>query len=104
MSRVRVLAAAGARIDDIYDWTRGIWGDAQADRYVRGLFARFDEIAARHFPWRPIPAVLGVEGFVCRHERHVIYWRLLANGDVGIVTVLHERMHQVAQLREDLGP
>jgi len=25
----------------------------------------------------------------------------LANGDIGIVTVLHERMHQIERFRED---
>lgn len=31
----------------------------------------------------------------------VVYWKRLSNGDVGIVTVLHERMHQIARFRED---
>ena len=50
-----------------------------------------------------VPAEFGVEGYVCRYERHVIYWRRLSNGDVGIVTILHERMHQVDRFREDFG-
>jgi len=29
------------------------------------------------------------------------YWRRLSNGDVGIVTILHERMHQIDRLRDD---
>jgi plasmid stabilization system protein ParE len=40
---------------------------------------------------------------VFRYERHLVYWRRLSNGDIGIVTVLHERMHQIGRLREDLG-
>lgn len=31
-----------------------------------------------------------------------VYWRRLSNGDVGIVTILHERMHQMDRFREDL--
>jgi hypothetical protein len=27
----------------------------------------------------------------------------LGNGDIGIVTILHERMHQIDRFREDFG-
>lgn len=101
MSAVRVEAVAAHRIDEIYRHTLETWGEAQAERYVRGLFARFAAIAARRFPWRPIPAAFGVEGYVCRYEAHVIYWKTLDNGDIGIVTVLHERMHQIERFRDD---
>ncbi|RYG12551.1 MAG: type II toxin-antitoxin system RelE/ParE family toxin [Caulobacteraceae bacterium] len=97
----RVQAGAGRRLDEIYVYTRRRWGEAQADRYIRGLFARFDDIAERRAPWRAIPAAFEVEGFFTRHERHYIYWRVLSDGDVGIVTALHERMHQIDRFRED---
>ena len=103
MSAVRVQAAAAHRIDDIYRHTLETWGETQAERYVHGLFERFEAIAARRFPWRPIPGAFGVEGYVCRYEAHVIYWKTLANGDIGIVTVLHERMHQIDRFRDDFG-
>ena len=43
---------------------------------------------------RPVPAELGVEGFVFRYRRHFVYWKTLSDGAIGIVTVLHERMHR----------
>jgi toxin ParE1/3/4 len=97
----RVQAGAGHRLDEIYTYTRDTWGDAQADRYIRGLFERFEAIAERRFPWRAIPAALGVDGFVCRYERHFIYWKLLDDHSIGIVTILHERMHQIERLHAD---
>jgi toxin ParE1/3/4 len=103
MSLFRVLDRAGHRLDEIYRYSRDTWGEAQAEAYIRGLFARFDAIAARRFAWRSIPAALGVDGYVCRYERHYIYWKRLDDGAVGIVTVLNERMHQIERLREDLG-
>jgi hypothetical protein len=42
-----------------------------------------------------------VQGFFFRYERHFVYWRRLSNGDIGIVTILHERMHQIERLRDD---
>jgi toxin ParE1/3/4 len=100
----RVQARAGRRLDEIYVHTRDVWGEDQAERYIRSLFARFDEIAARRTPWRVIPADFGVDGFFYRHEHHFIYWRVLSDGAVGIVTILHERMHQLDRFREDVGP
>ena len=101
MSSFRVQDGAGHRLDQIYAYTRKTWGEAQAERYIRGLFEQFEAIAARRFPWRTVPAEFGVDGYVCRHEKHFIYWTLLGDGGVGIVTLLHERMHQMDRLRED---
>ena len=47
---------------------------------------------------------LGLNGFYFRFERHFVYWRHLSNGDIGIVTILHERMHQIDRFRDDFGP
>ncbi len=102
MTTYRVQRAAGHRLDQIYLYTRETWGEAQAERYIRGIFERFEAIAARRFPWRPVPAEFGVDGYVCRYEKHFIYWKLLGDGAVGIVTVLHERMHQRDRFREDV--
>ena len=52
---------------------------------------------------KPIPAEFGVEGFFFRYERHFVYWRHLSNGDIGVVTILHERMHRIDRFREDFG-
>ncbi|MDG2520665.1 type II toxin-antitoxin system RelE/ParE family toxin [Caulobacter segnis] len=99
----RVQKAAGQRLDEIYEYTRGAWGDEQAERYIKGLFAKFEDLAARRAPWRRIPAEFGVDGFFCRYEKHVIYWKVLDDGVIGIATVLHESMHQISRFSEDMG-
>jgi toxin ParE1/3/4 len=101
MSGFRVQDGASHRLNQIYAYTRKNWGEAQAQTYIRGLFDQFEAIAARRFPWRPIPAEFGVDGYVCRYQKHFIYWKLLDDGSVGIVTILHERMHQIERFRED---
>lgn len=102
MSEVRVQERASHRIDDIYRYTRDRWGEAQATAYVTGLFEAFESIATHRITSRPIAAEFGVDGFYFRYERHYVYWRYLSNGDIGIVTVLHERMHQIDQFFGDL--
>lgn len=99
----RVPEAASRRIDDIYRYTRDRWGIDQADAYIIGLFEAFGGISSGQVISRPIPAEFGVPGFVFRYGRHFVYWKRLDNGDVGIATVLHERMHQVGRLRDDFG-
>lgn len=103
MAKFRIHSNASDRLDEIYEYTRIKWGDKQAKNYIQSLFGKFEAIAAREFPWRQIPAEFDVDGFFCRHEKHVIYWRTLKGGDVGIVTVLHVRMHQMDRLKEALN-
>ena len=101
MSQVRIQEAASWRLDEIYRYTRERWGEAQAERYITGLFDTFDRIESHGVASRPIPAGFGIPGFFFRYERHFVYWRRLSSGDIGIVTILHERMHQIEQLRDD---
>lgn len=104
MGPVLVQEAASRRLDEIYRYTRERWGEEQADRYVTGLFDSFGKISSHQVVSRPVPADFGVDGFYFRYERHVVYWRRLASGDIGIVTILHERMHQMDRFRDDLAP
>lgn len=103
MAAVRVQQAASHRLDEIYRYTRDRWGTEQADRYISGLFEAFTQIETHRILSRPVPAEFGVVGFFFRYGHHVIYWRRLDNGDVGIVTILHERMHAIDRFNEDFG-
>ncbi len=98
---IRVQEAASLRLDDIYRYTRDRWGEAQADRYITGMFEAFDRIEAHCVASKPIPAEFGVEGSFFRYEHHFVYWRRLSDGDIGIVAILHERMHQIDRFKED---
>lgn len=102
MKAVRVQEAAALRIDEIYRYSRDRWGAGRAEAYLVGLFAMFERVAAGGVPSRPVPAEFGVDGYFLRYERHFVYWKQLGNGDIGIVTVLHERMHQMDRFREDV--
>ena len=103
MAAVRIQEAATHRLDEIFQHTRNRWGPDQAERYITGLFEAFGKIESHGVVSRPIPAEFGVDGFFFRYERHFVYWRNLLNGDIGIVTILHERMHQIDHYRQDYG-
>jgi plasmid stabilization system protein ParE len=97
----RIQEAASWRLDDIYRYTRERWGKQKADGYITGMFEAFGRIESRGVTSRPIPAEFGVEGYFFRYEQHFVYWRRLPDGDIGIVTILHERMHRIDRLRDD---
>ena len=101
MTAVRVQEAAALRIDEIYRYSRDRWGEAKANACVTGLIEAFESLVAGGIASRPVPAEFGVDGCVFRYEKHYVYWKRLGNGDIGIVTVLHERMHQIGRFRED---
>ena len=103
MPLVRISEAASHRLDDIYRYTRDRWRRERADRDMTGLFEAFDKVESHGVLSRPIPAAFGVGGFFFRYEKHFVYWRRLGNGDIGIVTILHERMHRTARFSEDCG-
>lgn len=100
---VRVQEAASLRLDGIYRYTRDRWGPEQADRYITDLFAAFEKIDSHGVVSWSIPAECAIDGFYFRHAHHFVYWRWLSDGDIGIVTILHERMHQMDRFRDDLG-
>ena len=89
---LRVQEAVSLRLDEIYRYTRDRWGAEQADRYITDLFAAFDRIDSHGVASRPIPAEIGVEGFYFRHEHHLVYWRRLSDGDIGMVILPESRL------------
>ncbi len=101
--RVRLLEPASIRIDEIYQFTADNWGEEQADAYVAGLFAAIGRLSDGGTASRSVPATLGVQGFYFKYGRHFVYWRRLEDGDIGVVSILHERMQQANRLREDFG-
>lgn len=103
MAAVRIQAAASHRLDEIYRSTRDHWGIEQADRNITGLFEVLDKIESHGVVSKPVPAEFGVDGYCFRYERHFVYWRRLSNDDIGMVTILHERMHQIDRFRDDFG-
>lgn len=103
MPAIRIQEQASHRLDEIYRYTRDRWGVEQAREYINGLFAAFEKIEAHGVVSKPIPGEFGLNGFFFRYERHFVYWRHLSNGDIGIVTILHARMHQIDRFRDDFG-
>ncbi|MBO9622694.1 MAG: type II toxin-antitoxin system RelE/ParE family toxin [Sphingomonas sp.] len=91
-----VSAAAGRDLDSIYDYTRGQWGEEQADRYVHELWDAFSAVARD--PGRGLPATGSPAGYRrLRQGSHFIFYRIRADV-LRVERVLHVRMHAVRHL------
>jgi toxin ParE1/3/4 len=101
LSGFLVLTSASLRIEEIYRYSLDQWGEDQAKIYLKGLFDAFDKIESHGVISKPIPAEFGVDGFYFRYEKHFVYWKRLSSGKIGIVSVLHERMHRIGRLKKE---
>lgn len=99
---------ADARQDDIWDYTFSMWGEKQAEIYIRNLHKHLSKLAARELPWRAIPQHLlhtqtpDAEVYFSRYKHHIIFFRQLSPDKIGIMTILHEAMDITLRLQEDL--
>ena len=90
MALLRVARAARRDLADIAAFTRDRWGEAQAEKYLRQLDARFKLLARSPELGRRCDHVR--PGLLKYAEgRHVIYYRD-TGATVDIVRVLHDAM------------
>lgn len=79
-------------LGQIWYYTLETWSEEQADRYFHDLIQSIDYIADN-------PDTAGRSYEEVRHDyrgfrsgRHIIFYRILKNGKVRIIRILHERM------------
>lgn len=99
--KIRYSEIASCRLDEIYLYSIKKQGKNQAQTYINGVFLAAKGILNNQTLSRPIPAEFGVSGFYFRYQQHFVYWRALENGDIGIATILHERMYLQSRLLDE---
>lgn len=109
MAGYRFYPRADAAQDKIWRDTSETWGDAQAETYIRGLHAHLQRLCDNRLIWRRLPQRLAVpvdikrKAYFSRYEHHYVFFRELDNGDLGVMSILHERMDLPVRLKEDLA-
>jgi plasmid stabilization system protein ParE len=96
-----IYPAARERLLQIWDYTERKWGEEQADAYVRGLVAAAHDLRRQRIHWRPVRGDRFPGIWFIRHEHHYLFFRVLSDGDIGIISILHENMDLPARLKED---
>ena len=91
MSCYLLSPAAQANLEQIWDYTHGLWGVDQAEEYLRELQRAIERVAAN-------PRI----GRACDEIRpgyrklaagsHTLFYRVTAEGVIDVVRVLHQRM------------
>ncbi len=77
--------------------------------YITGLHSHLRRLCEERAIWRKLPQRLAVpadvkrEAYFSRYEHHYIFFRELDNGDLGVMSILHERMDMPVRLAEDLA-
>ncbi|MGE9296586.1 MAG: type II toxin-antitoxin system RelE/ParE family toxin [Puniceicoccales bacterium] len=101
--RVRVYPAAESRLEGVWRYTEERGGAEQAELYTRGLLLHLESIVDQPEIWRfhRDPRFKGIH-FV-RYQHHFLYFKVLGDGDLGLMTILHERMDIPRRLLDDLG-
>ncbi|WHO74260.1 type II toxin-antitoxin system RelE/ParE family toxin [Rhizobium sp. BT03] len=109
MAAYRFYPRADVAQDKIWRDTLERWGETQADAYILGLHGQLQRLCENRLIWRQLPQRLVVpadikrRAYFCRYEHHYIFLRELENGDIGVMSILHERLNLPVRLREDLA-
>lgn len=97
----RIFAPARTRLLDIWDYTERTWGARQADAYLRGLAKAISQAHTSRSLWRSLADEQLAGIFYFRYRHHLVFFRQLSTGEIGVISVLHESMDLPARLRED---
>ena len=94
--------------DDIWDYTVDNWGQAQAEKFIRGLHNHLQMLSDKLKPWCELPNSLIVPpnldsaAYFSKYEHHYIFFRTLSKGRIGIMSILHEKSDIPVRLSADL--
>lgn len=99
--RYRLSKSAENDLLEIWDYTARTWGEAQAEKYLKKLEARFLDLAAEPTRGRVRKDLL-LEYLSYHEARHLIFYRSHGEGIV-IARILHELMDLAERLEDDPG-
>ena len=99
MSRPVLRPAAVRDLERIWSYTAERGGAAQAERYLRAIRDACAAPASGEHPGTDASDIR--PGYrKARAGRHLLFFRLLPDGTVEVVRILHERMDIPSRLRE----
>lgn len=93
MAKYHITKKAVEDLSSIWEYTLKTWSESQADIYYRELKQTFEGIAERptSYDREYVEIKVGLYGRRC--NKHIVFYRLVENGDIEIIRILHERMN-----------
>lgn len=92
MAKYYLTHKAVEDLDNIWNYTQTTWSEQQADLYYNMLVNACRKITEnpRLFGLKYEEILDGLYGF--RANRHIIFYRILANDDILVIRILHQMM------------
>ena len=92
MAKYHLTNKAVEDLSDIWEYTVDTWLERQADDYYNMLIASFQKITENPqlFGLKYEEIAEGLHGY--RANKHIIFYRILADEDILIIRILHQRM------------
>lgn len=101
MAKYHLTNKAVEDLTGIWEYTVDAWSEQQADDYYNMLIASCRKIAEN--PWLSglnyEEITDGLYGY--RAGKHIIFYRMLADGDILVIRILHQRMDLKRRMLED---
>ena len=101
MAKYHLTNKAVEDLSDIWEYTVDTWSERQADDYYNMLIASFQKITENPqlFGLKYEEIAEGLHGY--RANKHIIFYRILADEDILIIRILHQRMDLKHRVLED---
>ena len=92
MAKYHLTNKAVEDLSDIWEYTVDTWSERQADDYYNMLIASCQKITENPqlFGLKYEEIAEGLHGY--RANKHIIFYRILADEDILIIRILHQRM------------
>ena len=101
MAKYHLTNKAVEDLSNIWEYTVDTWSERQADDYYNMLIASFKKITEnpRLFGLKYEEIAEGLYGY--RANKHIIFYRILADKDILVIRILHQRMDLKHRVLED---
>ena len=101
MAKYHLTNKAVEDLTNIWEYTVDTWSERQADDYYNMLIASCQIITEnpRLFGLKYEEIAEGLHGY--RANKHIIFYRILADGDILVIRILHQRMDLKRRMLED---
>ncbi|MBQ0122117.1 MAG: type II toxin-antitoxin system RelE/ParE family toxin [Bacteroidales bacterium] len=99
MAKYHLTKKAVQDLDAIWAYTLKTWSEKKADEYYSALVETFAAIARRpgNLDKEYVEIHLGLYRRSCL--KHLVFYRLVEDGDIEIIRILHERMDIASKFR-----
>lgn len=100
MAKYHLTNKAVEDLADIWNYTSDEWSERQADEYYGMLIISCQKIAiSPHLFGKRYDEIFdGLRGF--KAGKHLLFYRILHDGDVEIIRILHENMDLRDRMKE----